>query len=271
MKATTRFQSGWYRALAQASHAIDPGTWPYFAERIRRRLLGDRPLLLESERVESLYGIHVVSLTEALRNLGLPEISEDPRKRYAALFAEGERRIACLGVPFQSLSIAGEADVHLIHSVACAVRPRRVLETGVALGWSSLVLLKAVEETGGHLVSVDLPYPFLLGSAWVGIVVPMELRKRWTLIKKADSLGLPLALRTQPDFDLIHYDSDKSAAGRRWAYPLLWSVLRPGGVLISDDVGDNEAWAEFCREVAHPMIVVRRSHSLAGILRKPCI
>jgi predicted O-methyltransferase YrrM len=235
---------------------------------VRRRLHSDRPQTLGTERTELLYGIHVVDLAEALRKLDLPYVNEDPRNLHAELFAEGERQIAALGVPFRDLAIAGESDVQLIHSVARAIRPTRALETGVALGWSSLVLLKTLEETGGHLVSVDLPYPFLLGSAWVGIVVPTDLRRRWTLIKKADRLGIPQALRTRPDFDLIHYDSDKSAAGRRWAYPLLWRSLRPGGVLISDDVGDNDAWVDFCIKVERPMVVVRRGRSLAGIVRK---
>src|SRR5262249_39791971 len=184
------------------------------------------------------------------------------------LFSAGEQRIADLGIPFQDLDIAGSSDVQLLHAVARAMRPVRALETGVALGWSSLVLLKVLEETNGRLVSVDLPYPFLFGSAWVGIVVPTELRQRWTLIKKADRLGLPQALSSQPHFDLIHYDSDKSTAGRLWAYPLLWRALRPGGVLISDDVADNEAWADFCLKVHRPMVIVRRGKAMTGMIKK---
>ena len=89
-----------------------------------------------------------------------------------------------------------------------------------------------------------------------------------TLVRQADRTGIPKALAISPRYDLAHYDSDKSPEGRRWAYPQLWSALRPGGLLISDDVGDNEVWADFCRRIDAPLVLVRRGRVLAGLARK---
>jgi predicted O-methyltransferase YrrM len=94
------------------------------------------------------------------------------------------------------------------------------------------------------------------------------MRDRWTLLRHSDRRGIPKALHLSDGYDLIHYDSDKTQEGRRWAYPRLWRALRPGGVLISDDVGDNEIWAEFCESVGAPLIVVRRHRAYSGLARK---
>jgi len=266
----TRFyQARPYKLLALALHAANPGTWPYLADRIGRKLTGNPLRAFTPEQTDAMYAAHVYELQTALRVLGLGGSIRDPRVLHAALFEHGRRRISELNIPFRKLGIAGESDVRLIYSAALASGARDVLETGVALGWSSLALLKATEDVDGRVVSVDLPYPFLIGGRWVGAVVPPALRGRWTLLKQADRWGIPKALRLSDGYDLIHYDSDKSPEGRRWAYPLLWKALRPGGLLISDDVGDNEAWADFCDQVDAPLIVVGRRRALSGIVRKP--
>jgi predicted O-methyltransferase YrrM len=258
-----------YKMLALASHAVNPGSWPFFADRIGRKLNGTPLRAFTTAQTEDLYGGHIYELPVALQALGLPSSIRDPRTEHVALFEDGSRRVADLDVPFQQLGIAGESDMRLIYSAALACGARDILETGVALGWSSLALLKAAEITDGQVVSVDLPYPFLIGDNWVGAAVPPELHLRWTLLKEADRSGIPKALRLCDGYDFIHYDSDKSPEGRNWAYPLLWAAVRPGGLLLSDDVGDNEAWAELCESISQPLIVVRRQNALAGIVRKP--
>ncbi len=84
-----------------------------------------------------------------------------------------------------------------------------------------------------------------------------------------DRQALPRAIEAGQPFDLCHYDSDKSVRGRLWTYPLLWEALRPGGVLISDDIGDNLAWRAFCDRVNQPSIVIDRGSKFVGVLVKP--
>ena len=68
---------------------------------------------------------------------------------------------------------------------------------------------------------------------------------------------------------MCHYDSDKSYSGRMWTYPRLWHALRPEGLFISDDIGDNMGFADFARSVAIEPIVVRSGEKYVGILIKP--
>jgi class 3 adenylate cyclase len=127
----------------------------------------------------------------------------------------------------------------------------------VGYGWSSLALLLSLSRRpGAQLVSTDMPYVDRDNEAWVGCVVPERLRSAWRLIRLADGEAVPRALRLLPRVDLCHYDSSKRYAARRWSYPRLWSALRPGGCLVSDDIGDNLAFRDFCREIGvHPIVV----------------
>ena len=84
----------------------------------------------------------------------------------------------------------------------------------------------------------------------------------------ADRQGLPKALQAASPVDLAHYDSDKSLAGRLYGYSTMWQSLRRGGVLVSDDIGDNLAFKEFAQMVARPPVVVECDGKFQGILVK---
>jgi predicted O-methyltransferase YrrM len=183
-----------------------------------------------------------------------------------ARLAEAKARYARI-----SGKMGGAADLDLLYTLCVAGGARNVLETGVAFGWSSLAILSAVAPRGGHLTSIDLPYPRQNNGSLVGGAVPTELREGWTLLRGADREKLPRAVREHGPFDLIHYDSDKSYRGRRWAYPILWGAVRPGGVLMSDDIGDNMGFLDFCREIGREPVVVKSGNKFVGCLRKPAI
>jgi predicted O-methyltransferase YrrM len=82
------------------------------------------------------------------------------------------------------------------------------------------------------------------------------LKSNWQIIDRADREALPMALKKLPSIDMCHYDSDKSYDGRIWAYPSLWKALRPDGVFISDDIGDNLAFHDFCNQVNQVPVIV---------------
>jgi predicted O-methyltransferase YrrM len=149
------------------------------------------------------------------------------------------------------------------------IQARTVIETGVAYGWSSLALLLSIQKRDGVLISTDLPYAGMDNDPYVGCVVPDELRGNWKLLRGADRQRLPEAIRIAGGLDLCHYDSDKSFAGRMWAYPRLWDALRPGGLFISDDIGDNMGFADFTRSIAGEPVIVLSSERYAGVLVKP--
>jgi predicted O-methyltransferase YrrM len=186
--------------------------------------------------------------------------------RYPDEWLAAERRAAAVPV-----AMGGAANVELLYDVVQWLRPDRVLETGVALGWSSLAILLALESRGhGELVSIDMPYPGMNNDAFVGVTVPSYLRSRWTLIRRPDRDILRSVLRRLGPIDLAHYDSDKSRPGRAFSYPRLWKALRAGGILVSDDIADNSVFHEFARHVDRDPIVIRKDvDNFLGILVKP--
>jgi len=166
--------------------------------------------------------------------------------------------------------MGGAGEVDLLYHLCLHLRAERVVETGVAYGWSSLAVLLALDRMGqGSLASSDMPYALRRSDAQVGCVVPDALRGRWKLHRRPDRDILPKVLREWPVIDLAHYDSDKSEPGRAFGYDLLWKALRPGGVLISDDIQDNLAFRAFSEAVRKkPWVLSSRDGAYVGILRK---
>ncbi len=185
-----------------------------------------------------------------------------------------ERLHALLGAPwpcperpaFEALwdEVAGElatagdgahldADRGLGRAVWCCVRhsgARRVVETGVGRGVTSRIVLEALADRGdAGLWSVDLPPREPAVAALVGTAVPDRLRARWTLLRGASRRRLPPVLRALGSVDVFVHDSHHTLPTMRFEFAAAWSRLRPGGVLLSDDVHDNGAWAEHARRV----------------------
>lgn len=238
-----------------------PSFYPHMAALIARNLSGagrlDRRAAEASAWAEALS----VPRSVALAAVGLVD---GGATLPAKLVADGERRARQSGV-----NMGGPADLDLLYGAILASSARRVVETGVAYGWSSLAALAALRQTGGRLVSVDMPYPKAGNESFVGIVVPPDWREGWTLIRKPDRNGLRQALAAfGGEIDLCHFDSDKSYRGRMFAYPLLWNALRPGGIFISDDISDNFAFRDFFEPLAVNYAIVRSQNKHVGLARK---
>ena len=169
-----------------------------------------------------------------------------------------------------SVKMGGAGHIHLLYDCVRLLKVRNVLETGVAYGWSSLAILKALSQNGsGKLYSVDMPYPRKKNENDVGIVVPQNLRNNWTLIRKPDNPGIISALKKAGgEIDLCHYDSDKSWWGRHYAYPILWKSLNSKGLFISDDIQDNLYFSEFVKKNLLKFAVVEFKGKFVGLIRK---
>ena len=166
------------------------------------------------------------------------------------------------------VKMGGAGAITLLYYLCEHTKASCVIETGVANGWSSLAFLLSLKNRDGMLISTDMPYAKMRNEDFVGCVVPRDLRKNWTLIRKADVSGLPIALKKSEYFDLCHYDSDKTYKGRMWAYPLLWEKIRTGGFFVSDDVGDNLAFKDFADSMNMEPWVVRFEDQFVGIMIK---
>jgi predicted O-methyltransferase YrrM len=186
---------------------------------------------------------------------------------FPEIFAVARHQAAACPVP-----MGGAGDLDLIYWLAESSAAARVVETGVAYGWSSLAFLLSLRSRpGSKLISTDMPYPNLNNDRYVGCAVPAELRSQWRILRYADRQALPRALKELGTIDMCHYDSDKSYEGRMWAYPILWRALKRRGFLISDDIADNIAFREFADSIAVDPIVVNLGGKYIGVLAKPSV
>ncbi len=193
-----------------------------------------------------------ISIAEAVERLtGTPAIRSIESECPAEVAAGRAAQDSC------PAKMGAGANTDLLYSLAEGIECTKAIETGVAFGWSSFALLQSVSKRGGKLVSTDMPYPLRENDRFVGCVVPPRLRRHWRLLRYPDRDGLPMALGELGTIDLCHYDSDKSEAGRLFAYPLLWDALRPGGFFLSDDVQDNFGYRDFCASLGLAPLVVK--------------
>ena len=119
-----------------------------------------------------------------------------------------------------------------------------IVETGVAAGWTSLAILRALQKNGqGKLYSSDFPY-FRLENPekYIGYLAKDENNKNnWFLDIRGDDKALPEISKQIGDenIDLFHYDSDKSYSGRSSALKLIGSKLSSNTIIIFDDIQNN--------------------------------
>ncbi len=173
------------------------------------------------------------------------------------------------GYTYTDLDLPGipkDSNAVLLYNLAEYLQATRVIETGVSKGESASGLLKSLKNRNGKLISTDIPSP----DVWVetGSLVPEELKKYWQLIRKPDRIALPKVLEEMPEIDLCYYDSDKSYKGRMFAYPLLWSALRKGGIFVSDDINDNHGFKDFCESSGLDPIIAKSGSRYIGIIVK---
>lgn len=165
----------------------------------------------------------------------------------------------------------GPANLNLLICYCFKVNPKYILETGVSQGWSSLVFLNYLNilNQNGKLFSIDLPYIEKKESyKEVGNVIEKKFYKYWKLYKMPDSYALKKIKKLNIKFDLVHYDSDKSISGRMRSYPILWSLLNKNGILISDDIGDNMAFFNFCKSLKKKPDIIKYKNKFQGLIKK---
>jgi predicted O-methyltransferase YrrM len=243
-----------------------PSFWRQGVELVRRKLMRDMDGADGRAKATEWAAERAVPVKAALEAVELLQKGAPLPKLSPSILAEAEAL-----AKRATVEMGGAGDLSLIHAAARLSGARRAVETGVAYGWSSLAILSALAENGGgRLASVDMPYPKMHNEPFVGIVVPDALRSNWVLIRLPDRNGLKRAIaELGGSIDFSHYDSDKSYYGRAFAYPLIWQALGPGGVFISDDIGDNMRFAEFVAEKGIPFAVTECNGRFVGICRKP--
>ncbi len=150
----------------------------------------------------------------------------------------------------------------LLFQLMRTLKPRVVVETGVANGASSTFILWAMEANGvGALYSIDWSesgeLSFVPQGKEIGWMVPDELRKRWHLEIGRSEEKLDPLLKQIGTIDIFLHDSDHSYETMMYEYKAAWPYLARNGLLLSDDAKMNIAFAEFTEDTESPAMVYK--------------
>jgi Methyltransferase domain len=148
-----------------------------------------------------------------------------------------------------------DGDSSLCRAVWCVARharPEVVIETGVAHGVTSRIVLEALAKNQlGHLWSIDLPFPFdhrLHGET--GIVVTDACRPRWSYLEGSSKQRLPPLISEVGHVEMFIHDSLHTAENTVFEMEKAASAMSPGGIILVDDIDTHVGFETFAKR--HP-------------------
>lgn len=189
------------------------------------------------------------------------------------LWAESEvwaakfRTVARTRLDEKAVPLGGAGHFQLVHFLVRYLRPKVVLETGVAAGYTSQAILSALEQNGeGVLYSSDFPYFRLVEpERYVGCLVDDDLRARWHLGLNGDRANLAEFVPQMDQIDFVHYDSDKSVEGRAFVMDLIQAKLSADAVIVMDDIDDNTYFRDWVASSGTPCRVFGGGRKFVGL------
>ena len=146
----------------------------------------------------------------------------------------------------------------LLYWLARQLRPRTIVQTGVCNGFSCALLALALARNGddGQLYAIDLPHVFNPADpGWTrpghlyGVIIPEGKTSGWLVpdscrdrvhleIGDAAALLPPLLARLGA-IDFFFHDSDHTYDHMMFEFSAAKRVLRPGGIVVADDIAWN--------------------------------
>jgi Methyltransferase domain len=156
-----------------------------------------------------------------------------------------------------------DAESALCRAVWCTTlhtRPEVVVETGVAHGITTRIVLEALAQNNlGHLWSIDLPFPFDHRlHAETAVAVTDACRPRWSYLEGSSRQRLPSLVAQVGHVEMFVHDSLHTAKNTMFEMEQVASVLPVGGVMLVDDIDSHEGFKAFAaRHSGYRTIVCR--------------
>jgi predicted O-methyltransferase YrrM len=194
----------------------------------------------------------------------------------------------------------------ILYSIVKSRMPTNIVETGVATGYSSSLILMALKENNhGLLTSIDYPshqsslkkivqdlnykglvrtfftfrglknmvgyivrsnYYHIPNGEKSGWVIPIELRGRWDIHIGLSERILLEVINRIGPIDLFFHDSDHSKRNMLSEFETVWPQLKDNGIIISDDINLNDAFEEFCNKNVYKRAAIYNG-SLGAIIK----
>jgi len=150
----------------------------------------------------------------------------------------------------------------LLYSHILTRQPKIVIETGVANGITTNVIMAALERTGGELHSFDV-----ISSA--GMVYSGPGRWTFHLLKSKNLFReLRMFVRKISQVNLWLHDSNHGYTWQKFEYELALQVLGDGCCLISDDIDASPAFGEISGRLNFYTFGLVDNRKLIGVARK---
>jgi len=205
----------------------------------------------------------VVSTVTALVS-STPQSCESQLARVEADITLRMKSVAA--APIAQIHCADITLARLCYQICRILRPEVVVETGVAYGVTSAFILEALAANGsGILHSIDLPPLGPRVDEYVGILVPEDRRDRWHLHRGATKRVLPKLIPKLGRLDMFVHDSLHTYRNLSMELRFVTPYLRFPGLVIADDVHENEAFADWVEEVEPCYSAAVREEAKEGV------
>ena len=154
------------------------------------------------------------------------------------------------------------ANYELLYFIVRKFKPVNILETGVAIGYSSCFILAGIEKNSiGKLFSSDFHFLGVKDSKkYIGFLpIQLDFCKNWTLLTEGDEYNIPKFLDKigKDKIDLFHYDSDKSYRGKWNAVNLINNNTHNETIYIFDDIQDDFFFRDFVKKKNIKFVVIK--------------
>ena len=150
------------------------------------------------------------------------------------------------------------------------LKPKNVVETGVAYGISTSYILQALENNKlGKLYSIDSIFRPWQTKQMIGSLIPKKLKNRWHLIIGKSTDKLEKISTEINNLDIFIHDSSHTYENMMFEFNVIIKKIKKGGVLISDDIIDNDAFYDFTtsNNVKKYIIKVEGNQGLGVIIK----
>jgi predicted O-methyltransferase YrrM len=155
-----------------------------------------------------------------------------------------------------------DATATFLYAAVCITRPEIVLETGVADGLSSALMLAAMETNGvGALHSIDI-------ASDVGALIADRSRWHLHVVSDGDPDACAAVIRSIADLDLFLHDGNHEFEYQTAEYDAAWATLRRGGHLMSDDIDWSYAFLDFVDRNALGSQMLMDRRKVFGVVEK---
>jgi len=242
-------------------------------ERVRGRIdrRRDRRELMALGRPQSEHYAATADWSHILHKaIGAPWPCQEP-EQFGEVWDATVSGLAAAGLRVGLASYRGwndgdQAQAEAIWCLVAHTRPATVVETGVAHGLTSRVILEGFRRNGtGHLWSIDLPAVDPVLHHEIGVAVPEDLRSRWTYVAGTSRRRLPALVRGLEQVDLFIHDSLHTARNTCFELDTVWPAMPPGGVALVDDIDHSLGFSRFIERAAPAESVAARHVTGGGL------